>query len=167
MANEDHLSAVKKGVEAWNKWRESNPKVQPDLSVADLSGANLSWVDLSTADVAWASLSDANLSDARLAEANLSRANFNRANLRRSKFIKANLNGAFFHIPNASGFEVCKRLRENAKTEKIQILMFTSVPSQENVKTTVEIGVDGFLAKPFDPQSMGQKVRQMIQKGRD
>lgn len=45
--------------------------------------------------------------------------------------------------------------------------MFTSVPSQENIKTTVEIGVDGFLAKPFDPQSMGQKVRQMIQKGRD
>lgn len=119
MVNEDHLSAVKKGVEVWSKWRDSNSKVQPDLSVADLSGANLSWVDLSTVDMAWANLSDANLSDARLAEANLSRANFNRANFRRSKFIKANLNGAFFYIPNASGFEVCKRLRENAKTEKI------------------------------------------------
>ena len=71
------------------------------------------------------------------------------------------------NISNASGFEVCKRLRENAKTEKIPILMFTSDPSQENVKTAVEIGVDGFLEKPFDPQSMRQKVRQMIQKGRN
>ncbi len=69
------------------------------------------------------------------------------------------------NIPNASGFEVCKRLRENPKTEKIPILMFTSDPSQENVKKAVEIGVDGFLAKPFIPQDMRQKVRQMIQKG--
>jgi uncharacterized protein YjbI with pentapeptide repeats len=32
---------LKKGVAAWNKWRDENPDVCPDLSGANLMGANL------------------------------------------------------------------------------------------------------------------------------
>lgn len=31
MANKEHLKILKQGVEAWNKWREENPDVEPDL----------------------------------------------------------------------------------------------------------------------------------------
>ena len=31
MANKEHLKILKQGVEAWNKWREENPDVKPDL----------------------------------------------------------------------------------------------------------------------------------------
>ena len=46
MANEEPLKILKQGVEAWNKWREKNPQITPDLSKAnlykaDLTGANL------------------------------------------------------------------------------------------------------------------------------
>jgi hypothetical protein len=32
MANPEHLKILKKGVEAWNKWRKENPDIQPDLT---------------------------------------------------------------------------------------------------------------------------------------
>jgi uncharacterized protein YjbI with pentapeptide repeats len=41
MANDDHIAQLKKGVDAWNAWREENPDILPDLSEANLRGANL------------------------------------------------------------------------------------------------------------------------------
>ena len=36
MANKDHLDLLKKEVAAWNEWREENPDIRPDLSMANL-----------------------------------------------------------------------------------------------------------------------------------
>jgi hypothetical protein len=52
MANKEHLAILKQGVEEWNKWREGNPEVRPDLRGirlrnAKLSGARLNGSDLS------------------------------------------------------------------------------------------------------------------------
>src|SRR6516164_4909358 len=59
MANEEHVAILKKGVDAWNAWRDKNPDIRPDLSEANLSDAELAEADLSRAD-----LSDAHLSEA-------------------------------------------------------------------------------------------------------
>jgi len=32
MVNEEHVSLLKQGVEVWNRWREENPDVRPDLT---------------------------------------------------------------------------------------------------------------------------------------
>ena len=39
MANEEHVELLKSGVEGWNRWREENLGVRPDLIGANLSGA--------------------------------------------------------------------------------------------------------------------------------
>jgi Pentapeptide repeats (8 copies) len=41
MANEEHLQMIRQGVDAWNKWRDEHPKIQPDLSGANLIEAHL------------------------------------------------------------------------------------------------------------------------------
>jgi len=74
MASQEHLQIIKQGVEAWNKWREAHPEIQPDLFRADLSGADLSGADLMGADLMGAKLSRADLSRANLFRADLSRA---------------------------------------------------------------------------------------------
>ena len=62
MANEEHVALLKQGVEVWNKWREENPDIRPDLSEADLTGANLARREPATgADLRGADLSGANL----------------------------------------------------------------------------------------------------------
>jgi uncharacterized protein YjbI with pentapeptide repeats len=40
MANPKHLTKLKEGVEAWNKWRKNNPKIKRDLTEANLEAAN-------------------------------------------------------------------------------------------------------------------------------
>jgi uncharacterized protein YjbI with pentapeptide repeats len=75
MANPEHLAILKKGVKAWNEWREENPYIRPDLSDENLSLAIFSYANLSRVDLGGASLIKANLSRVDLSEANLSRAN--------------------------------------------------------------------------------------------
>ena len=41
MANDEHIAQLKKGVGAWNEWREANPDIRPDLEKANLRQANL------------------------------------------------------------------------------------------------------------------------------
>ncbi len=81
MANKKHVKILKQGVEVWNKWREENPEIKPDLSGqilretnlkgADLSKANLLVVDFSLSDLSRASVSEADLRGAYLVKANL------------------------------------------------------------------------------------------------
>ncbi len=117
MANEEHLKILKQGVEVWNKWRQENPEIEPDLVGADLIGVNLiEWKikpDASITDlqentlreqqireiyfkppvpgIRWVNLSGANLSKANLTEANCFGVNLFGANL-----IQANLSYADF-----------------------------------------------------------------------
>ena len=99
MANIEHEAILKKGSEAWHRWREDNPTVKPDLRGIDLHGkcligmqfgsANLSGADLSRADMTGADLFNANLVGANLENANLSHTILVGANL-----FRANLEGA-------------------------------------------------------------------------
>jgi Pentapeptide repeats (8 copies) len=97
MANDEHVAILKKGVAAWNKWRDENPRIRPDLGEADLFEANLRGADLSDVDLFEANLINADLSEADLFEANLINADLFAANLR-----DANLQGADLRNVNLS-----------------------------------------------------------------
>ncbi len=105
MANEEHLEILKRGVEAWNRWRIENPEVWPDLTEANLTGAfleraNLSRAILTRADFTGAILFRANLltvnfGEARLSEADLSGALLNQADLGGKNLHGVNLREAY------------------------------------------------------------------------
>jgi hypothetical protein len=100
------------GINEWNRLRESGEPI-PNLSEAELSGANLrlanlSEAELSEADLQLAKLSEAKLSgaDLRLAKlsgANLRLANLSAANLSDAELSEAELNRADLRLANLSG----------------------------------------------------------------
>jgi uncharacterized protein YjbI with pentapeptide repeats len=99
MANPEHLAKLKEGVEAWNRWREDNSALPPDLSETKLSGTNLSKANLRDANLSRANLAEANLrradlSWANLVEANLPRSDLSWADLSGTKLYRANLREA-------------------------------------------------------------------------
>jgi uncharacterized protein YjbI with pentapeptide repeats len=98
MANEEQLSILKQGVEAWNRWREDNPAIKIDLLRADIGQAMLEGADLWLANLMGANLFYAELSRANLIEANLMRANLIGANLREANLVSAKFTGA--HLAN-------------------------------------------------------------------
>ncbi len=94
MANEEHLSILKSGVSAWNKWRSERREIFPDLREANLFWANLSDANLSTARLSGANLRCATLSGAELFLADLSGADLSGADLTSAKLLTANLSVA-------------------------------------------------------------------------
>ena len=51
-ANQEHLDILKQGVDEWNKWRDENSEIRPDLSGADFRGANLYEAKVSDEEIA-------------------------------------------------------------------------------------------------------------------
>jgi uncharacterized protein YjbI with pentapeptide repeats len=94
VANEAHLKRLKRGIEEWHEWRSKNPSIIPDLSRADLRGANLRKSDLRDANLNGANLRKSDLRDANLNGADLRDANLNGADLRDADFSGASLDGA-------------------------------------------------------------------------
>jgi hypothetical protein len=112
MANEEHLAILKRGMRVWNKWREDNPKIEPDLGEANLSRMDLNFANLSFAnlcdtqfisanlrfaDLGRANLSGANLSSVDLSGSNLEDADLSFARLSTVNFRTARLSGTNFH----------------------------------------------------------------------
>ncbi len=112
MANPEHLAILNEGVEVWNRWREENPKMRPDLSDAELYGEDFSNINLREADLQRADLRDAFLDRAILHRANLQygwlqsaflefadcrEANFSESNLQYANLNGTNLNRANLH----------------------------------------------------------------------
>jgi TIR domain/Pentapeptide repeats (8 copies) len=105
MANDEHVAILKQGVEAWNRWRDENPDLYPDLSGADLSrvDANLRGANLFGADLRGANLFGADLRGANLAETDLKSANLQRTALSGADLTLAFLKGAKLQEADLSG----------------------------------------------------------------
>ena len=97
MANQEHLDILKQGLEVWNQWRGEHPEIQPDLSGANLSHADLKEADLEEADLSGTDFSDANLREADLSRANLGGTNFSRATLIKADLWRADLSEAVLY----------------------------------------------------------------------
>lgn len=52
-------------------------------------------------------------------------------------------------LPDLSGFDVCKRLREEPDTAATGILMLTARADPDDRITGLEVGADDYVAKPF------------------
>jgi uncharacterized protein YjbI with pentapeptide repeats len=97
MANDEHLAILKKGVAAWNEWREKcpDPFTNQNLTDAAFKKAWELWcVDLKEANLDLADLSKANLKSVRLSRAALCKANLSQADLSNAHLRGANLTGA-------------------------------------------------------------------------
>jgi len=91
MANDQHLSTLKYGVEAWNLWRSAHQLDRPDFSGADLDSADLRGANLSNANLRRAKLKGADLRNALLMGADLRNADLRDSDLSAADFSGANL----------------------------------------------------------------------------
>lgn len=89
MANHKHVEILSKGVAVWNRWRNQDIDIKPNLSGANLFQANLANVNLRQTDMRKTDLRQAGLN-----EANLYKADLRNANLRGASIISSNLRGA-------------------------------------------------------------------------
>lgn len=112
--NNKHLEVLRLGVEVWNRWREKNPNVRPNLQGLNLvsghesqkniaDGVNLSRVNLSGANMRAARMRHGYLVEANFSGADLTGADFNHADLSSVNFSNAILTGSDLADTNLTG----------------------------------------------------------------
>jgi two-component system alkaline phosphatase synthesis response regulator PhoP len=62
-------------------------------------------------------------------------------------------------MPKISGFEVCKRLKGNPKTNSIIIHMITALDQHHDIDRAVEAGTNDFLTKPINKAELLLRIK--------
>lgn len=65
-------------------------------------------------------------------------------------------------MPNLTGLEVCRQLKDNPFTARIPVLMLTAQSGVENKVEGFTAGADEYLAKPFDPRELRVRVQALL-----
>jgi uncharacterized protein YjbI with pentapeptide repeats len=123
MPKGEHLEILKRGPQAWNAWREQNPRIVPDLIGAVLRDAELAGVDLHGALLLKADFSNANLEGARLDRTILGSANLAGATLAGASFNKAELHKTVLEGADLSGANLDQALCFEADFRRAQLAM--------------------------------------------
>lgn len=65
-------------------------------------------------------------------------------------------------LPDRSGFEICRELKEADETRKIPVIMCSTKSSEMDKFWGMKQGADGYLAKPIDQEELAHMVKQLI-----
>ncbi len=65
-------------------------------------------------------------------------------------------------MPERDGYEVCEFIKTNPATSQIPVLLLTGAFEPFDQERATRAGCDGFLAKPFEPQSLIAKVKDLL-----
>ncbi len=65
-------------------------------------------------------------------------------------------------MPNMSGLEVCRRLKQNPFTSRVPVMMLTAQSGVESKVEGFAAGADDYIAKPFDPRELRARVQAML-----
>lgn len=63
-------------------------------------------------------------------------------------------------MPKMSGLELLRAVRENEKTRQIPFIMATTVTAKDIILETMKLGVQAYIIKPFDFDTVALKLRQ-------
>lgn len=70
-------------------------------------------------------------------------------------------------LPELSGIEVCKILKNNEKTANIPIIMLTAKTEEIDRVLGFELGADDYVTKPFSPRELALRVKAVLKRTKE
>ncbi len=67
-------------------------------------------------------------------------------------------------LPQLSGLEVCRRLKEDPATAAAPILLLTGFVQEAQRQAGARAGAEGFIAKPFSPAALLAQIELALQR---
>jgi len=65
-------------------------------------------------------------------------------------------------MPKLSGFEVCRKIKDDPATQHVLVLMVTALNEAGDIERGVQAGTDDFLSKPVDKTGLVKRVELML-----
>jgi len=67
-------------------------------------------------------------------------------------------------LPGIDGLEVCRILKNDAKTERIPVVMLTAKGEEADIVAGLELGADDYVTKPFSPRVLLARIRAVLRR---
>ena len=67
-------------------------------------------------------------------------------------------------LPGIDGMEVCRRLKQNAATRDIPVIIISAKGEENDIITGLERGADDYLSKPFSPKILLARIRTILRR---
>lgn len=67
-------------------------------------------------------------------------------------------------MPGMSGWEVCRKIRQDASLAHTGVLMLTGIGETLNETTSPLFGADEYIDKPFDFEALDDKIKSVLEK---
>ena len=65
-------------------------------------------------------------------------------------------------LPKLNGYEVCTMLKQDARYQKIPIILFSAKAQEKDEKLGMECGANAYVRKPFRAQELLEKIRALL-----
>jgi DNA-binding response OmpR family regulator len=65
-------------------------------------------------------------------------------------------------MPKMNGIEVCRRVKQELKLKEVYIIILTAKGQELDKKKGEEVGADLYMTKPFDPDKLLEKAREVV-----
>lgn len=67
-------------------------------------------------------------------------------------------------MPEMNGHEVCKKIRKDKKYRDIPIIYLSSLTEKQSIVSSLELGGDDYLTKPFDPNELIARINAILRR---
>jgi len=67
-------------------------------------------------------------------------------------------------MPETDGLEVLFDLKHDRRTENIPVFMLTAKGLLSDVNQALDVGIDDYITKPFDPIQLGRIIRKKLER---
>lgn len=65
-------------------------------------------------------------------------------------------------MPVINGYETCGRLKKNEKTKDIPVIILSAKAQKKEVDRALKVGAADFIAKPFSPRELREKIEKIL-----
>jgi len=65
-------------------------------------------------------------------------------------------------MPTPNGYDVCRKLKANPKTQNIPVIMCSCKSEEFDRYWGMKVGADAYIAKPFHPDELVNAVQQLL-----
>lgn len=65
-------------------------------------------------------------------------------------------------MPKMSGYEACRRLKENPRTSAVPVVFLSAKGQESEIQQGLASGADEYILKPFAPDELIQQVRDIL-----